>query len=122
MVSLVERLPCLREALLASDVLPGPNPFRLLGVAPSAGAEELREAYLARLREHPLESDPEGFEQVKQAWMVLRSPLLKAAATIDWHEAPVLLTEALAREPALRRFVGPDLWLALAREGNGNDE
>lgn len=51
----------------------GADPYRVLGIARGAGAEEIRQAYFAKVREHPPERDPEAFKRVREAYERLRS-------------------------------------------------
>lgn len=44
------------------------DPYRLLGVAPSAGDDTIRAAYLAAIRGCPPERDRERFERVRAAY------------------------------------------------------
>ena len=44
------------------------DPYRVLGVPRTASDPQIREAYLARVREFPPDRDPEAFEEVRQAY------------------------------------------------------
>lgn len=46
----------------------------VLGVGVDSDGKALRDAYLSRLREHPPERDPEGFERIRDAYLALTSP------------------------------------------------
>lgn len=48
------------------------SPFAVLGVTPSASDREIRSAYFVALRQHPPESDPEGFKRVRKAYEALK--------------------------------------------------
>ncbi len=56
------------ECGLAADSAP------LDGCHRHSGDKALRDAYLSRLREHPPERDPEGFERIRDAYLALTSP------------------------------------------------
>ncbi len=62
------------------------DPFSILGIAPGASEAEIRAAWRARVREHPPDSDPEGFERVRLAYETVRDPVVFARALLD---APV---------------------------------
>lgn len=49
-----------------------PNPYRVLDVRPESGDEEIRLAYLAKVRSHPPEQDPAGFEEARRAFEKLK--------------------------------------------------
>ena len=44
------------------------NPFELLKIPESAGDDEIRAAYLARVREYPPERAPEQFQAIRAAY------------------------------------------------------
>jgi len=48
------------------------TPYEVLAVAETATAEEIRRAYLAKVREFPPEREPEGFKEVQKAYTILR--------------------------------------------------
>lgn len=50
----------------------GGDPYAVLGVSRDASPQDVRSAYRRKLREHRPESDPEGFQRVRQAYEVLR--------------------------------------------------
>lgn len=48
------------------------TPFAVLGVAASAGDAEIKKAYLAQVRLHPPDRDPEAFQRVRAAYEAVR--------------------------------------------------
>jgi curved DNA-binding protein CbpA len=48
------------------------TPYAILGVAADAGDEEIKKAYLAKVRLHPPDRDPEAFQQVRAAYEAVR--------------------------------------------------
>lgn len=48
------------------------DPFDVLGVLPDVDDAGLKRAYFAKVREHPPEKDPEGFQRVRAAFEALR--------------------------------------------------
>lgn len=48
------------------------DPFDVLGVTPDVDDAGLKRAYFAKVREHPPEKDPEGFQRVRAAFEALR--------------------------------------------------
>ncbi|MEE9412947.1 MAG: DnaJ domain-containing protein [Methylococcales bacterium] len=48
------------------------NPYQILGVSEIANDEEIRTAYLARLRDHPPDSNQQQFEQIQQAYVLVK--------------------------------------------------
>jgi len=50
------------------------DPYAVLGLAPSAGPEEIKKAYFTQVRAHPPERDPEAFKRVRAAYESLKTP------------------------------------------------
>jgi curved DNA-binding protein CbpA len=51
-----------------------PDPYTILGIAPSAAAEEIKTAYFTQVRAHPPERDPVVFKQIRAAYELLKTP------------------------------------------------
>ena len=92
------------------------SPTEVLGISVEAGEEEIRAAYLRKVREYPPDRSPAEFERIRDAYNTLKDPrrriqlvLLDAAV-----EAP--LTDLLDRAPAKGRFVGLKPWLDVLKE------
>jgi DnaJ-domain-containing protein 1 len=64
--------------------------YNTLGVSATASAEEVRSAYLAQVRLHPPDADPERFHEIHSAYQMLSDPLIQAAALIKMSETPNL--------------------------------
>ena len=88
------------------------DPWAILGVDASATDEQIRAAYIEKVRQHPPDRDQEEFERVRDAYEELRDPRRRAQQMLlsvdPWQELPSLL----AGTPAARRHVGPAPWLA----------
>jgi curved DNA-binding protein CbpA len=92
------------------------TPWDVLGLSPGASDPEIRAAYLEKLRQFPPDRKPQEFERIRDAYDLLRDPRRRAEAlllAVDPDEPLVALLDSL--EPP-RRFVGPQLWLALLKE------
>jgi hypothetical protein len=86
------------------------EPGKVLGVEANATDEEIRAAYLRKIREHPPESSPEEFERIRDAYEVLRDPRRRSRSLLIVDpEAP--FTSLIAGRAPERRFVGPGPWL-----------
>jgi curved DNA-binding protein CbpA len=88
-----------------------------LAVAAEAGDEEIRAAYLRKVKEHPPDRDPREFERVRDAYETLRDRRrrMRSLLLADPKQPLVSLLEGLTSE---RRFTGPAPWLAVLREKN----
>ncbi len=92
------------------------DPRRTLGVSEDAGDEEIRAAYLQKIKEFPPERAPREFEKIRDAYELLRDPRRRAAQMlVALHpDAPLVsLLQGRGSEP---RFTGPEAWLAVAAE------
>jgi len=87
------------------------DPETVLGVQPGAGDDEIRAAYLAKVREYPPDRSPEEFERVRDAYDLLRDPRRRAKNMILENTLDEPLAAWLDRSGQVRRFVGPDAWL-----------
>jgi curved DNA-binding protein CbpA len=81
---------------------PYTDPYEILGIARTATAAALKQAYFVLVRAHPPERDPEMFKQVRAAYERLRDP---AART----ETDMLLLERWPAPARARRAPKLDL-------------
>jgi curved DNA-binding protein CbpA len=91
------------------------DPRLILGVGWEAGDQEIRAAYLRKVKEFPPDRAPEEFERIRDAYEWLRDPrrrTLHMLLSVDPH-AP--LESLLDEGPAQRQFVGPEPWLAVLK-------
>ena len=49
------------------------NPYQILDVAETATDEEIRAAYLTKLRENPPDSNQQQFQQIQQAYELIKN-------------------------------------------------
>ena len=92
--------------------------FATLGVDPGADDATLRTAYLARVKAHPPDTDPDGFERVRDAYAQLKDRTGRAMHMLNVDpDAP--LVSLLAGDDSGLRHVGPDPWLAALAEDGG---
>jgi len=64
------------------------NPYKVLGLQRGASHEEIRRAYFRQVREHPPETDPEGFKALRAAYEQLRSAEQRAETDLYLLQAP----------------------------------
>ena len=91
------------------------DPLQVLGISPEAAAEEIRAAYLRKVKEYPPDRAPLEFEKVREAYETLRDPRcrMRRLLSVDPRQPLVSLLEG---RPAQRRFTGPGPWLDVLRE------
>ncbi len=88
----------------------------LLGVEEAASAEELRAAYMEKVRQHPPDRDPEVFEKIRDAYDQLRDPRLKAQQVLVGRDIDIPLVKLVDAKKSPRKFVGPAPWLEVLKE------
>lgn len=86
------------------------NPYAVLGLKRGASHEEIRRAYFRQVREHPPETDPEGFKALRAAYEQLRSAEQQAETDLYLLQSPPPW-----EPPGRRRQVTFDL--SLPRQG-----
>lgn len=92
------------------------NPRQILGVGPEAGDEEIRAAYLAKVKEFPPDRSPREFEQVRDAYELLRDARRRTRHMLLSTDPKQPLATLLEGQESHRRFTGPDPWLAVLKE------
>jgi DnaJ-domain-containing protein 1 len=90
------------------------DPNEILGVPANAPEEEIRAAYLSKVKEFPPDRAPAEFERIRDAYDTLRDPRKRARALFLTAEpggdcnAP--LVSLLEGRRARRIFAGPQPW------------
>ncbi len=89
----------------------------VLGVGESVTEADLRTAYLAKVRLHPPDRDPERFEQIRDAFNLLRDPDLRVQRILYSDESvDQPLAKMVEQQKPARKFVGPGPWLEVLKE------
>jgi curved DNA-binding protein CbpA len=91
------------------------DPRHVLGIAPDATDDEIRAAYLRKVKEYPPDRAPVEFERVRDAYENLRDPRRRARHlfSVDPNQPLASLLDGGEEE---RRFLGPEPWLAVLKE------
>ncbi len=91
------------------------DPREVLEIPAEAGDEEIRAAYLRKVKQYPPDRSPREFERVRDAYEMLRDPRQRARRLLlaDPKQPLASLLDGLKPE---RRFTGPVPWLAVSRE------
>jgi preprotein translocase subunit Sec63 len=83
---------------------------RILGVKSDAGDEEIRAAYLSKVKEFPPDRAPAEFERIRDAYETLRDPRKRARAMFSGGEPLAPLVSLIEGRGAPRLFAGPQPW------------
>jgi DnaJ-domain-containing protein 1 len=81
-----------------------------LGVSATASEEEIRAAYLSKVKEFPPDRAPAEFEAIRDAYETLCDPRKRFKAMLLSTAFTAPLVSLLAGYQARRNFVGPQLW------------
>ena len=88
---------------------------QLLEIRREAGEEDIRAAYVRKVKQYPPDRSPQEFEQVQEAYEALRDTRRQAQGILgSVPNQP--LTSLLEGRQSERRFTGPALWLAVLTE------
>ena len=92
----------------------------ILGIPLNAGEEEIRAAYLQKVKEHPPDRSPEQFEKIRDAYEALREPRRRMRDMLLSAEPEASLASLIAGQANERRFAGPQPWLDVLKEKKGS--
>jgi curved DNA-binding protein CbpA len=91
---------------------PAPDPLVVLGVRADAGDEEVRSAYLRKVKEFPPDRCPNEFEQVRDAYEMLRDRRMRMRHFLFSIDPEAPLESLLGGAGSEAKFAGPEPWLA----------
>lgn len=95
----------------------GLNPYAVLDVGPDADDERIRAAYLNKVKQFPPDRSPAEFEQVRDAYELLRDRRRRTQYTLFSANPEAPLESLLDGMASQRRFAGLGPWLAVLKEG-----
>jgi DnaJ-class molecular chaperone len=93
------------------------SPQNILGIAQDAKAEEIRAAYLNKIKEYPPEKSPAEFERVRDAYTILSDPRNRTRMMLQSADPEAPLVALLDNQKQNRQFVGPKAWLDAMQKG-----
>ncbi len=94
------------------------QPWEVLEVSAEASPEEIRTAYLRLVKQHPPETAPEVFEQIRDAYEQMRDPRARMRQLM-FADPTKPMKALLEGKAAARKYAGPKAWLELLKEGGG---
>ena len=94
----------------------GERPYQILGVSLEATDEEIRAAYIAKVKQFPPDRSPAEFERIRDAYALLRDPRRRAMITLFAGNPDAPIVSLIGKRKSERRFAGPDPWLAVLKE------
>jgi hypothetical protein len=81
-----------------------------LGVSATASAEEIRAAYLSKVKEFPPDRSPVDFEAIRDAYVTLCDPRKRFQAMLLSTSFTAPLVSLIEGFEARRSFAGPQPW------------
>jgi len=95
---------------------PAQDPWSALGIGLDAGNEQIRAAYLAGVKRHPPDRDPEAFERIRDAYECIRDPGRRISRMLLQVDPTAPLVSLLDGTPPPRRFVPVEKWIDALKE------
>jgi hypothetical protein len=84
--------------------------YETLGLPATASEEEIRAAYLSKVKEFPPDRSPVEFEAIRDAYETLCDPRKRFRAMLLSTAFSAPLVSLLSGHQARRNFVGPQPW------------
>jgi curved DNA-binding protein CbpA len=88
---------------------------QVLGIGPDAGDQEIRAAYLRKVKEHPPDHSPEEFEKIRDAYNTLSDPRRRMRDLLTSGNPLEPFAALIDSVSGPRRFVDPQLWLEVLK-------
>ena len=82
----------------------------VLGVPANASEEEIRAAYVSKVKEFPPDRSPREFEGIRDAYETLRDPRKRAMAMLLSASFAAPLVSLIEGHQSRRVFAGPRPW------------
>ncbi len=95
-----------------------PYPYELLGIPDNADQKEVRRAYLEMIRRYPPERSPERFQEVVDAYRLIRDETERARLEVfgmPESEGETRLSDLVLPPSDRRNRIGMEAWLGLLR-------
>jgi len=89
--------------------------YEVLGLTPGASEEEIRAAWVKKVKEFPPDRNPAEFEQVRNAYDALRDPRRMAQSRLFSAAFSQPLATRLDKLQKQRQFAGPQPWRAVLK-------
>jgi curved DNA-binding protein CbpA len=91
------------------------NANTILGVPENASDEDIRAAYLGKVKEFPPDRCPEEFERIRDAYDTLRDPRKRAKSLLLATDFCGPLASLLDGRKTKRTYAGPRPWIEVLK-------
>lgn len=95
------------------------TPYEILAVSKHSDDSEIKKAYLAKVRQHPPERDPELFQKIRQAYELIQSEEHRMSYSLFYSKMPdpVEIATVIMRRTAEKKIpTGKELAKSLAQD------
>lgn len=89
---------------------------QVLNIGTEAGQEEIRSAYLSKVKEFPPDRAAREFERVRDAYEMLGDPRQRIRSMLMAGNPAERLASLLDGRKSERKLTGPSPWLAVLQE------
>lgn len=96
------------------------DPWSVLGVSEQADKDQIRAAYIEKVKQFPPDRCGEEFERIRDAYAQLKDPLRMRMRAILGESPSAPLASLLDDHTRQRHYVGPAAWLeVIKQQGKG---
>jgi curved DNA-binding protein CbpA len=95
---------------------PSSDPWALLGISADAGDDQIRAAYVRKIKEFPPDRNPMEFELIRDAYELLRDRRQRARHFLFSVDPRAPLPSMMEHGPRKRKYLGVGPWLAVLKE------
>ncbi len=96
------------------------DPWSVLGVSEQADEDQIRAAYLEKVKQFPPDRCGEQFERIRDAYAQLKDPLRIRLRALMGESPSVPLASLLDDHTRQRHYVGPTAWIdVIKQQGKG---
>lgn len=93
------------------------DPREILDVSIEADTQEIRAAYIKKVKEFPPDRAPQAFERIREAYEILRDPRKRTMNMLLSADPAKPLSSLIDDEKAIRKLSGPGPWLEALKKG-----
>jgi curved DNA-binding protein CbpA len=91
------------------------NPWTVLDVSMEADDDQIRAAYLEKVKAFPPDRCGDQFQKIRDAYAQLKDHYQRSKWLILGSSSEAPLESLLAESPQQRRYLGPEPWLTMVK-------
>ena len=90
--------------------------WEILGISVNSDQEQIRRAYLEKVKQHAPDKDPEEFERIRDAYTKLRDSQGRTRQLLLMVDPRAAFTTLLESDSTVRLFTGSALWWKVLKQ------